>query len=242
LLGRLVVKVPFEEVVTTGEQARITSSQNERELDESSTRRDYDHRKLRLLGSPPGLRLVGMGTNLTEVLSGVTRTTGNYGCPAAHPDYVYSKWTQTSGMTTDLLGVSIRRAVKIRVAIESRKGVWSSVRSGYDHRKLRLLGSPPGLRLAELNASSVAGHDFIRSGHEYCGSARSEYKPRRQSPSCHRTYTPIPNRKTLPKADIGQSTSTRSGHKPLALPEVCTKHFQREYACRNRDLAVLLTN
>jgi hypothetical protein len=100
--------------------------------------------------------------------------------------------------------VSIPRAVKIRVVVGSRRD-WSSVRSGYDHRKLRLLGNPPGLRLAELNASSVAGHDSIRSGHEYCNSARSEYKPRRQSPSCRRTYTPIPNRKTLPKADVGQS-------------------------------------
>jgi hypothetical protein len=98
------------------------------------------------------------------------------------------------------------------------------------------------LRLAELNASSVAGHDSIRSGHEYFDSARSEYKPRRQSPSCRRTYTPIPNRKTVPKTVVGQSTSTRSGHKPPPLPEVCTKHCRREYAYRNRDLAVLLTN
>jgi hypothetical protein len=93
--------------------------------------------------------------------------------------------------------VSIRRDVKIRVAVGSRRGR-SSVRSG-DHRKLRLLCSPPGLRLAELNASSVAGHDFIRSGHECSDSTRSEYKSRRQSSSCRRTYTAIPNRKTLPK-------------------------------------------
>jgi hypothetical protein len=119
---------------------------------------------------------------------------------------------------------------------------WISVRSGYDHRKLRLLGSPPGLHLAELNAGSVAGHDCIRSGHEYSDSAQSEYKQHRQSPSCRQTYTPIPNRKTLPKADVGQSTSTRSAHKPPALPKVCTKHCRREYACRNHDLAVLLTN
>jgi hypothetical protein len=110
-----------------------------------------------------------------------------------------------------------------------------------DHGKLRLLCSPPGLRLAELNASSVTGHDSIRSGHECYDSSRSEYKPRRQSPSCRRTHTPIPVRKALPKANV-QSTSTRSGHKPRALPEVCTKHCRREYACRNRDLAVLLTN
>jgi hypothetical protein len=31
------------------------------------------------------------------------------------------------------------------------------------------------------------------------------------------------------ETDVGQSTSTRSGHKPLALPEVCTKYSQREY-------------
>jgi hypothetical protein len=136
--------------------------------------------------------------------------------------------------------VSIRRAVKIRVAVRSRR-CWSSVRGG-DHRKLRLLCSPPGLCLAELNASSVTGQDSIRSGHEYSDSARREYKLRRQSPSCRRTYTPIPIRETLPKMDVGQSTSTRSGHKPPALPEVCTKHCRREYACRNRDLAVLLTN
>jgi hypothetical protein len=75
-------------MATTGEQARITSSRKERELDESSAQSDCDHRKLRLLGSPPGLRLVRMGTNFTEVLSGVTTSTGNYGCPTAHPDYV----------------------------------------------------------------------------------------------------------------------------------------------------------
>jgi hypothetical protein len=138
--------------------------------------------------------------------------------------------------------VSIRRAVKVRVIIGPKGGVWSSARSGYDHRKLRLLGSPPGLRLAELNASFVAGHDSIRSGHKYFDSARSEYKPHRQSPSCRRTYTPIMNWKTLPKADVGQSTSTQSGHEPPALPEVCTKYCRREYACRNGDLAVLLTN
>jgi hypothetical protein len=50
-------------MATTGEQARITSSRNERELVESSARGDYDHIKLRLLGSPLGLRLVGKGTN-----------------------------------------------------------------------------------------------------------------------------------------------------------------------------------
>jgi hypothetical protein len=38
------------------------------------------------------------------------------------------------------------------------------------------------------------------------------------------------------EADFGQSTSTRSEHKPLALPEVCTKYCQREYDCRNRGL------
>jgi hypothetical protein len=37
------------------------------------------------------------------------------------------------------------------------------------------------------------------------------------------------------KADFGQSTSTRSEHKPLALPEVCTKQYQRDYDCRNRQ-------
>jgi hypothetical protein len=144
-------------------------------------------------------------------------------------------------MTTDLLDVSIPHTVKIRVAVASRRG-WSSVRSGYDHRKLRLLGSPPGLRLAELDASSVAGHDSIRIGHEYSDSTRNEYKPRCQSPSCRRTYMPSPVCKTLPKTDVGQSTSTQSGHNPRALPEVCTKHCLRVYACRNRDLAVLLTN
>jgi hypothetical protein len=71
-----------------GEQARITSSRNERELDESLTRREYEHRKLRLLSSALGLRLVGIGTNFTDVLSGVTTTTGNYDCLAAHPDYI----------------------------------------------------------------------------------------------------------------------------------------------------------
>jgi hypothetical protein len=54
----------FKMMATTGEQARIMSSRNERELVESSAWRDYDHRKLRPLGSPPGLRLVGEGTNL----------------------------------------------------------------------------------------------------------------------------------------------------------------------------------
>jgi hypothetical protein len=88
------------------------SSRIERELDESFARSDYDHRKLRLLRSPPGLRLVGIGMNYTEVLSGVTTTTGNYGCSAAHPKrirlvrirrlfrnerrpkYFYTEWTQ----------------------------------------------------------------------------------------------------------------------------------------------------
>jgi hypothetical protein len=43
-------------------------------------------------------------------------------------------------------------------------------------------------------------------------------------------------------ADFGQSTSTRSEHKPLALPKVCTKHYQREYDCRNCDLIVHCTD
>jgi hypothetical protein len=86
LSGRLVVKVPFEVMATTGEQARITSSRIECELDESSARSDYNHSKLRLLGSPPGLHLVEVGTNFTEVLSGESTTTGNYDCSAVHPD------------------------------------------------------------------------------------------------------------------------------------------------------------
>jgi hypothetical protein len=140
-----------------------------------------------------------------------------------------------------LLDVSMRRIVKIRVDVGPIGG-WSSAQGGYDHRKLRLLGSPPGLRLAELNASSVAGHESTRSGHECSDSARSEYKPRRQSPSCRRTYTPSPCQEDSSETDVRQSTSTRSGHKPLALPGVCTKHCQREYARRSRDLVVLLMN
>jgi hypothetical protein len=38
--------------------------------------------------------------------------------------------------------------------------------------------------------------------------------------------------------DFGQSTSTWSGHKLLALPKVCTKDSQREYNYRNHDLIV----
>jgi hypothetical protein len=44
------------------------------------------------------------------------------------------------------------------------------------------------------------------------------------------------------EADFGQSTSPRSEHKPLALPEVCTKHCRREYDCRNRGLIVHCTS
>jgi hypothetical protein len=84
----LFVRVLSGVTATMGEQVRITSSLIERELDGSSARSDYNHRKLRLLGSPPGLRLVVVGTNFTEVLSGVTTTTGNYECLAVHPDYV----------------------------------------------------------------------------------------------------------------------------------------------------------
>jgi hypothetical protein len=108
----------------------------------------------------------------------------------------------------------MRRVAKIRVDVGPIEG-WNSARSGYDHRKLQLLGSPPGLRLAELNASSVAGHGSILSGHKYSDSARSEYKPRRQSSSCRRTYTPTPSRKTLPK---------RMSAKVL-LHEVDTSHW-----------------
>jgi hypothetical protein len=61
------------------------------------------------------------------------------------------------------------------------------------------------------------------------GFTRRECTPRRQSPSCRRTYTPSPSREDSSETDVGQSTSTRNGHKPLALPEVCAKHYQREY-------------
>jgi hypothetical protein len=44
------------------------------------------------------------------------------------------------------------------------------------------------------------------------------------------------------EADFGQSTSTWSEHKPLALPEVCTKHCQREYYCQNHGLIVHCTS
>jgi hypothetical protein len=59
----LFVRAPSGVTATTGEQARIMSSRIERELDGSSTRSDYDHGKLRLLGSLPGLRLIGVDTN-----------------------------------------------------------------------------------------------------------------------------------------------------------------------------------
>jgi hypothetical protein len=49
---------------------------------------DYDHRRSRLLGSPPGLHLAGLNTNFTKVLPEVTTTTGNYDCTAVHSDYV----------------------------------------------------------------------------------------------------------------------------------------------------------
>jgi hypothetical protein len=80
-------------------------------------------------------------------------------------------------------------------------------------------GNPPGLRLVEMNTSSVTDHGFTRR----------ECTPRHQSPSCRQTYTPSPNREDSSEANVSQSTSTRSGHKPLVLPEVCTKHYQREY-------------
>jgi hypothetical protein len=99
--------------------------------------------------------------------------------------------------------MSVRRVAKIRVDVRSVGG-WSSLRSDYNHRKLRLLGSPPGLRLVEVNTSSVTDH----------GLTRCEFTPRRQSPSCRRTYTPIPSREDSSETDVGQSTFTQSGHKP----------------------------
>jgi hypothetical protein len=114
--------------------------------------------------------------------------------------------------------VSVRRIAKIRVDVES-VGCWSSARSDHDHRKLRLHGSPPGLRLVEVGTKSVTDHEFTLR----------ECTPRRQSLSCRQTYMPIQSREDFYKTDVGQSTSTRSGNKPLALPEVCTKHYLREY-------------
>jgi hypothetical protein len=81
-------KVPFKVLATTGEQARITSSRNEREFVVSlaratSTTGNYDCPAVH-----PDYVLAGKGANFTEVLFGVTTTTGNYGCPAAHLDYV----------------------------------------------------------------------------------------------------------------------------------------------------------
>jgi predicted nuclease of predicted toxin-antitoxin system len=48
-------------MVTTSEQARITSSRKERELVGSSAQCDFNHRKLRLLGSPPGVVKIRQG-------------------------------------------------------------------------------------------------------------------------------------------------------------------------------------
>jgi hypothetical protein len=115
--------------------------------------------------------------------------------------------------------VSVRRIAKIQVHVGSVGGGWSSVRSDYDHKKLRLHCTPPGLRLVEVDTSSVTDHGFTRY----------EFTPRRQSPSYRRTYTPSPSCEDSSETDVGQSTSTRSGHKPLALPKVCTKDYQREY-------------
>jgi hypothetical protein len=121
----------------------------------------------------------------------------------------------------------MRRIANIRVNV-GPVGGWSSVRSDYDHR-LRLSDSRPRLRLVEVNTSFVAGHDSTRSGHKYSDSTRSEYEPCRESPSCRRTYTPSPSHEDSSEMDIGESTSTRSGDKLVALPELCTKHYQREY-------------
>jgi hypothetical protein len=44
------------------------------------------------------------------------------------------------------------------------------------------------------------------------------------------------------EVNFGQSASTRSEHKPLALSEVRSKHCQREYDCRNRGLILHCTN
>jgi hypothetical protein len=93
-------------------------------------------------------------------------------------------------------------------------GGWSCAQSDYDHRKLRLHCSLPGLRRVEVDTSSTTDHGFTRG----------ECTPCRQSPSCRRTYTPIPSREDFYEKDVGQSTSTRSGHKLSALPEVYTKH------------------
>jgi hypothetical protein len=43
------------------------------------------------------------------------------------------------------------------------------------------------------------------------------------------------------RIDSSESASTRSEHKPLALPEVYTKHYRREYDCRNRDVVIHCT-
>jgi hypothetical protein len=148
---------------------------------------------------------------------------------------------ELSERTTVLLGVSMRRIAKLRVYIGPLLG-WSSAQSDYDHGWLRLFDSLPRLRLAEVDMSSVTGHGSTRSGQEYSNSARSEYKPRCQSPSCCRTYTSSPSREDSSETEVGQSTSTRSRHKLLALPEVCTGHDQREYDCRNHDLVVHCMN
>jgi hypothetical protein len=57
----------------------------------SRVRSNYDHRKLRLHGSPPELRLIGLNTNFTKILPGMTAATGNYDCMAVHPNYAKSK-------------------------------------------------------------------------------------------------------------------------------------------------------
>jgi hypothetical protein len=90
-VGKACRKVLFKVMATTSEQARITSSRNERELVGSLTRatsttRNYDCSAVHL-----DYVLVGKGTNFTEVLFGVTVTTGSYGCPTAHLNYVQSE-------------------------------------------------------------------------------------------------------------------------------------------------------
>jgi hypothetical protein len=90
-VGKACRKVPFKVMATTGEQAQITSSRNERELVGSLTRATSTTGNYDCSAVHPDYVLACKGANLTEVLFGVTATTGNYGCPAAHLNYVQSE-------------------------------------------------------------------------------------------------------------------------------------------------------
>jgi hypothetical protein len=110
--------------------------------------------------------------------------------------------------------------------------VRSFARSGYNCRWVRLHYNVPECNLTELGTSTtalskVSTNRVVDVRFEIgllcleCGRT-----------SCTDSFD----------ADFGQTTSTRSEYKPMALPEVCTKHYQREYDSRNRYLIVHCTD